>query len=250
MTFAALASKLRSIAWRATRAPRDIARDGHAIDIAADRASEARAKADRNGRCWKYRCQLRVPDKRCKQTVCEREREIRRGEEGVVIAQSSPRNIESIGQVSSKFLFAGRKVLVFETATTSISSCANFEQLYIYIYIWSSVDTFSSTSQTRPILVNFERVAFVRTAFQKCLFDFTFTTVFSIFNPIFLFLSLESRNEIILREPTRKLPNFRSFIFPLEITRSTMFMRSYKSSRSLVISIPSLPRHSLRFPVQ
>lgn len=181
---------------------------------------------------------------------CVREREIRRGEEGVVIAQSSPRNIESIGQVSSKFLFAGRKVLVFETATTSISSCANFEQLYIYIYIWSSVDTFSSTSQTRPILVNFERVAFVRTAFQKCLFDFTFTTVFSIFNPIFLFLSLESRNEIILREPTRKLPNFRSFIFPLEITRSTMFMRSYKSSRSLVISIPSLPRHSLRFPVQ
>lgn len=121
MTFAALASKLRSIAWRTTRAPRDIARDGHAIDIAADRASEARAKADRNSRCWKYRCQLRVPDKRCKQTVCEREREIRRGEEGVVIAQSSPRNIESIGQVSSKFLFAGRKVLVFETATTSIS---------------------------------------------------------------------------------------------------------------------------------
>lgn len=52
---------------------------------------------------------------------CVREREIRRGEEGVVIAQSSPRNIESIGQVSSKFLFAGRKVLVFETATTSIS---------------------------------------------------------------------------------------------------------------------------------
>lgn len=136
MTFAALASKLRSIAWRATRAPHDIARDGHAIDIAADRASEARAKADRNGRCWKYRCQLRVPDKRCKQTVCEREREIRREEEGVVIAQSSPWNIESIGQVSSKFLFAGRKVLVFETATTSISKLRNFEQLYIYIYIY------------------------------------------------------------------------------------------------------------------
>lgn len=240
MTFAALASKLRSIAWRTTRAPRDIARDGHAIDIAADRASEARAKADRNGRCWKYRCQLRVPDKRCKQTVCERERD-KEGGRGSSYCPKFPSEYRKYRTSFLQVSFRGQKSsrirdcddLYFQVAQTLNNS--------IYIYIWSSVDTFSSTSQTRPILVNFERVAFVRTAFQKCLFDFTFTTVFSIFNPIFLFLSLESRNEIILREPTRKLPNFRSFIFPLEITRSTMFMRSYKSSRSLVISIPSLP---------
>lgn len=170
-----------------------------------------------------------MPDKRWEQILfaCnnERERGRERGREGSYCLQSSRSNIiESIGQVSRKFLFAGRKVLVFDTATTSISKLRQLgTTLYIYIYMPSSVDTFSSTSQTRPILVNFGRVAvaFVCTAFQTCLFDFTFTAFFSIFNPIFLFLSLQSRNEVILREPTRKLPNFRSFsfIFSLEITR-------------------------------
>lgn len=189
-------------------------------------------------------------------TTRERKKERERGGEGSYCLQSSRSNIiESIGQVFPEFLFAGRKVLVFDTATTSISKLRQLvTTIYIYIYMSSSVDTFSSTSQTRSILVNFGRVAvaFVCTAFQTCLFDFTFTAFFSIFNPIFLFLSLESRNEVILREPTRKLPNFRSFsfIFSLEITRPAMFMRGYKSSRSLVISVPSLPWHSLRFPVQ
>lgn len=131
-----------------------------------------------NGR-WKYRCQLRVAS-RVWQREGERERG-KKGRGGSYCLQSSPWNIESIGQVSSKFLFAGRKVFVFDTATTSISK---LRQLWTTLYIcvcvcvWSSVDTFSSTSQTRPILVNFERVAFVWTAFQKCLFDFTFTVFF------------------------------------------------------------------------
>ena len=96
---------------------------------------------------------------------------------------------------------------------------------------------FSLTSNAWPWL-SFEQLfkSVCLTLRLPCFFFF----LSSIFNPIFLFLSLESRDEVILREPTRKLPNFRSFsfIFSLEITRPTMFMRSYKSSRSLVISNP------------
>lgn len=170
-----------------------------------------------------------MPDKRWEQILfaCnnERERGGGRGEGRGVIAFKAPVRISS--KVSDKFLasfFSRAEKFSYSTRRRPLfPSCANLEQLYIYIYMPSSVDTFSSTSQTRPILVNFGRVAvaFVCTAFQTCLFDFTFTAFFSIFNPIFLFLSLQSRNEVILREPTRKLPNFRSFsfIFSLEITR-------------------------------
>lgn len=62
--------------------------------------------------------QTNVAKKSCFAYVRERERG---EEEGSYCLQSSPWNIESIGQVSSKFLFAGRKVFVFDTATTSIS---------------------------------------------------------------------------------------------------------------------------------
>lgn len=201
-------------------------------------------------------CQTNVGNKSC--FACNNEREKERegeGRRGELLPSKLPFEYHRKYRTSfSRVSFRGQKSsrirygddLYFQVAPT----CNN----YIYIYMSSSVDTFSSTSQTRSILVNFGRVAvaFVCTAFQTCLFDFTFTAFFSIFNPIFLFLSLESRNEVILREPTRKLPNFRSFsfIFSLEITRPAMFMRGYKSSRSLVISVPSLPWHSLRFPVQ
>lgn len=202
-----------------------------------------------NGR-W---LEISLPASCCFACVTTRERERERGErrgEGVVIAFKVPLGISKVSDKFFPSFFSRAEKFSYSTLRRPLfPSCANFEQLYIYVCVcvWSSVDTFSSTSQTRPILVNFERVAvaFVWTAFQKCLFDFTFTAFLffflsSIFNPIFLFLSLESRDEVILREPTRKLPNFRSFsfIFSLEITRSTMFMRSYKSSRSLVISNP------------
>lgn len=140
MTFAALASKLRSIAWRATRAPRDIARDGHAIDIAADRASEARAKADRNGRCWKYRCQLRVPDKRCKQTVCERERD-KEGGRGSSYCPKFPSEYRKYRTSFLQVSFRGQKSsrirdcddLYFQVAQTLNNS------IYIYIYDRASI---------------------------------------------------------------------------------------------------------------
>lgn len=197
---------------------------------------------------WKYRCQLRVAS-RVWQREGERERG-KKGRGGSYCLQSSPWNIESIGQVSSKFLFAGRKVFVFDTATTSISKLRQlWTTLYIYVcvcvYDRASIlflprvklAQFSLTSNAWPWL-SFEQLfkSVCLTLRLPCFFFF----LSSIFNPIFLFLSLESRDEVILREPTRKLPNFRSFsfIFSLEITRPTMFMRSYKSSRSLVISNP------------
>lgn len=118
-----------------------------------------------NGR-W---LEISLPASCCFACVTTRGRERERGKKGrggSYCLQSSPWNIESIGQVSSKFLFAGRKVFVFDTATTSISKLRQlWTTLYMCVYDRASIlflprvklAQFSLTSNAWPWL-SFEQL--------------------------------------------------------------------------------------------
>lgn len=136
MTFAALASKLRSIAWRTTRAPRDIARDGHAIDIVHPRHAPKRIETVVAGNIVaSFVYQTNVANKPC---VRERDKEGGRGSSYCPKFPSEYRKYRtSFLQVS----FRGQKSsrirdcddLYFQVAQTLNNS------IYIYIYDRASI---------------------------------------------------------------------------------------------------------------